>query len=444
MNLMGFFTGFFMLVAYCGNAPAPESNTTATLVKAEVKDTLKKEPVRKSVSSLTQEEIRLRSISNPCYLPLIQSKNTWQPEFQKGFRYQDLINSDLPKGHPYANRYLVGDFNVVDHQGRNKGVSEIYPRLSDLPEFSALPPDLVDAIDTVRFGTPAFERVKADLIARMGEKAAAYVNFMDKVWKYRMVPIRRAYSILNDNIYCAGQSVVMCEACKDTLLVKGTFATSAKGHNSPSKNGHSGSFPIRKRRSYYAGLNIISSKNWERARKYELLDKKRDEETGGGNRRITHFKGKVELPNFLLIEPTESYPNAMHSNGIHEVALRSLARGMLGTANSLGCLRVSDFGSKFLRWWVPQNTRLFITYEDDKYHRRADTSVHLSDLLPFRDEQEGNAFRKWLNENKPLEAKILEIKETGDHKNGYILDGYYYFKEEYEAYRKQKITSKSQ
>lgn len=427
----------FLFMA-CTSAPA--SQPVAASVQKDTVQQFKStnNPTRKHVSLLTQIEIIQRASTNPCYLPLVASSNSWQPNYQKGFLYKDLINTSLPKGHFYANRYLVGDFNVVDKNGRNKGVEEVYPALAALSEFASLPSELRQMMDTIRFGTDAYDRLRAAIASQMGDKAAGYLNFLEKVWKYRMVPIKREYSILNENIYYAGQSLVMCEACEDTLLMKGKFATSAKGRNSPSKNGYSGNFPVRKRRAYYAGMNLISSRNWERRRKYDSLDMKRDRELGGGKKHVTYFKGKVELPNFLLIDPGGEYPGAMHSNGIHEVALRELARGMLGTANSLGCLRVSDFGSKFLRWWVPQNTRLFITYEDDKYHRRAGAEITLDDLLPFKTAEQGNAFRKWINQYKPLEAKILEIKETGDHKNGYILDGYYYFKDEYADYQRQQ------
>jgi hypothetical protein len=124
----------------------------------------------------------------------------------------------------------------------------------------------------------------------------------------------------------------------------------------------------------------------------------------------------------------------MRQNGIHEVALRGLSRGMLGTANSIGCLRVSDFGSKFLRWWVPQNCKIFVGYKDSLYHNKVTEKSSAESFLPFKNAEEGNAFRKWLNTYKPNEAKILEISETGDYRNGYIIDGYYYFKDEYNKY----------
>jgi hypothetical protein len=87
---------------------------------------------------------------------------------------------------------------------------------------------------------------------------------------------------------------------------------------------------------------------------------------------------------------------------------------------------------------VPQNCKLFISYNDDLYHKKFDTKDSISNYLPFKNKNEGDAFRKWINTYKPDEAKILEIGESGDYRNGYIIDGYYYFRDEYEKYLSNK------
>ena len=38
----------------------------------------------------------------------------------------------------------------------------------------------------------------------------------------------------------------------------------------------------------------------------------------------------------------------MKMNGIHEGSLSNMSRCMLGTPQSLGCLRMTDYGSKFI------------------------------------------------------------------------------------------------
>jgi hypothetical protein len=401
---------------------------------------------RKSLDSLTYDEVLERYLSNPCYLPLLKDSNLWEKGTQYGFSSAELYNDSLPLSNAYRNRFLVGDFNAVSPKGELKGVTEVYPKLFTLHEFKKIPMDLVSRMDTTRPGTEEFQRLTADLEARLGDTAKIFINFLNKVWAYKMVPINRKFSIENSNIFSAGQNIAMCEACKDTIIMNGRFASSAKRQDIGIRVGSDNSrrqfyveyFPTGKRRKYYAGMYRIKSKNWETKRKYDSLDILRDIEVGGGNNRVTFFKGSAELPNFLLMEPDKSYPNAMRQNGIHEVALRGLSRGMLGTANSIGCLRVSDFGSKFLRWWVPQYCKLFVGYYDDRYHHKVATNDSAIAYLPFKTVQEGNEFRQWLNKYKPEEAKILEIGETGDHRNGYIIDGYYYFKDEYNKYLSSK------
>ena len=160
-----------------------------------------------------------------------------------------------------------------------------------------------------------------------------------------------------------------------------------------------------------------------------------DKKLGGGNKRVTYYQGRAQLPNFLLMEPTQDYPKAMHQNGIHEVALRELSRGMLGTANSIGCIRLSDFGSKFTRWWVPQDAHFFVLYTKDRYHKKLSLES-IKDQLPFKNEKEGNLFREWLHENKPLKAKQMDIDIEGSYDNGFILDAYNLYGQQYEKDRK--------
>jgi hypothetical protein len=160
-----------------------------------------------------------------------------------------------------------------------------------------------------------------------------------------------------------------------------------------------------------------------------------DKKVGGGNQRVTYYQGRAQLPNFLLMEPTKDYPRAMRLNGIHEVALRELSRGMLGTANSIGCIRLSDFGSKFTRWWVPQDARFFVLYTNDRYHKELSLES-IEGQLPFKNEKEGNLFREWLHENKPLKAEQLDIDIEGSYDNGFILDAYNLYGAEYEKKRK--------
>ena len=74
------------------------------------------------------------------------------------------------------------------------------------------------------------------------------------------------------------------------------------------------------------------------------------------------YKGRLSYLIFTM-QPTSFYPEAMKDNGIHEVSLRQMPRNMLGTCNSIGCIRVSDYMAKYLRWWVPQDCHFYVAYQ---------------------------------------------------------------------------------
>jgi hypothetical protein len=345
------------------------------------KDSSLLEPKNKSIDSLSFEEIRARYINNPCYLALLKDSSMWQAGTKVGYDYNDLLNDSLPSQNPYRNRFIVGDFNSLRIDGKNSGIYEVYPSLTSIKEFNSFPKSLLQRIDTTIYKEDNLKVIYADIKSQYGPKADKLINFIEKVWRYKIIPISREYSINGNNVYSAGQVLVLCEACKDTLKLIGKFATSAKRQDFKFEKDSTGKeiktpieyVPTGPRRGYYAGLNRITSKNWESERTYDSLDIDRDNELGGGNNRITIFDKKVELPNFLLIEPDKSYPKSMRRNGIHEIALNYLPRGMLGTPNSIGCLRISDFGSKFFRWWTPQNTKLFIAYNDSLYLKKQES-----------------------------------------------------------------------
>ncbi len=411
---------------------------TATIGKN--KDTTLAENNYKNLDSLSVQEIRTRYLNNPCYLALLKDPNMWEKGTKAGFDYRELINDSLSKDNPFRNRFIVGDFNSVPLDGGKSGIYEVYPSLTSLSEFKSFPKTLLEKLDTTVYSDTNLESMYADIKTNYGSKGERLINFIEKVWKYKIIPISREYSINGEKVYAAGQVLVLCEACKDTLKLVGKFATSAKRQDFMFKTDENGIkhkvsmeyAPIGHRRGYYAGLNRITSKNWETERKYDSLDIERDIEVGGGNNRITIYDSKVELPNFLLIEPDKSYPKSMRRNGIHEIALNYLPRGMLGTPNSIGCLRVSDFGSKFFRWWIPQNAKLFIAYDDSLYLKKYDSNP--ISYLPFKNQQEGDQFRKWINNKYPDFAQRFDISVDGDYKNGFIIDGYYFFKKEYDKY----------
>ena len=142
---------------------------------------------------------------------------------------------------------------------------------------------------------------------------------------------------------------------------------------------------------------------------------------GGGNSRVTFFDKKSQLPNFLLIDPSIKYPGAMKMNGVHEGSLTNMSRCMLGTPQSLGCFRTTDYGSKFCRWWIPKYSNFFIYYEEGKYINKEIPNEDMNGIrLPFKNKEEGNKFRKWVNINYPFYAKKIDLEEDGSCSNCFI------------------------
>lgn len=396
-----------------------------------------------NIETLSQEKIRTYASQNACYLPLLKDSSLYEPGRQIGFTFAELFNERLATSHPYRNRFLVGDFNVLNENFENKGIEEINPRLSLMIDFAGASDSLLRLMDEAVMADSLQTKLEALLRQEFPGSAALHINFFNKVWKYKTPPLVREYGVMGSSVYAAGQHLNLCEAYQDTLKLVGRFAVSGRNYSYSTQRTSDGrirrlmyeSLPTEKARYYYAGKYKITSKNWETQRAYQALDIQQDSLLGGGNSRITFFLGQVQLPNFLLMKPDDVYPYAMPGNGIHEVALSELSRGMLGSPNSIGCVRVTDFGSKFLRWWTPQDSHFFILYSNDRYQKKM-SGIDVASLYPFKTKAEGDRFRQWLNQTMPEVAQTLEIDLEGDHKNGHIIDAYTTYKKEYEAYLK--------
>ena len=389
----------------------------------------------KALKDLSQDEIRSYAKSNSCYYALLKDSAFFNTLRKPGFDIAELYNDSLSKDNPYRNRYILGDFNALDENMNSRGIEEKNPDLSYLLDFKGKETKFFDLLNKAEQSTQDFLNFTDFVRKNHAKDSSEIFNFYEKVWKYKTPAIKRSFSRSNGNVYAVGQKLCLCEVEEDTIQLVAQFATSSKRLEPSQKGSISEFFPTGKRRYYYASQYRISSKNWETQRKYDALDIAHDKKLGGGNKRVTFYKGNAQLPNFLLMAPSKQYPRAMTSNGIHEVALRELTRGMLGCANSIGCIRVSDFGSKFIRWWVPQNANFFVIYDDNRYFKKLDPNS-IEDKLPFENETEGNAFRRWIIQTKPLKAKQLEIDSTGKFDNGYILDAYNLYGLEYENFRK--------
>jgi hypothetical protein len=392
------------------------------------------------VDAISQELIERYSKINSCYLPLLKDPDLHYKGSKVGVEWSELFNNSLPKESHYKNRYLVGDFMALNEKLESRGIKEKNPNLNDLVDFKGYDEELFELFDAAEQSANDVHKLYSYIRDKYTNDSTELINFYKKVWRFKTPPFVRKFSRMRGNVYATGQRVCLCEAHEDTLLLIAQYATSSKRLEPRVKKDSIGKvvsvshieyLPIGRRRRYYASQYRITSKNWEGDRKYEVADIAHDKKLGGGNKRVTYYKGRAQLPNFLLMEPTEDYPQAMRQNGIHEVALRELSRGMLGTANSIGCIRLSDFGSKFTRWWVPQDARFFVLYSDERYHKKLSLEI-IKDNSPFESEREGNLFRKWLHENKPLKSKQMDIDIEGSYDNGFILDAYNLYGQEYE------------
>lgn len=427
---------FLCLIYLQGCASDEMNNNLKSKASITKKDSLKLVSKR-LITELSQDEIRQISKTNSCYLPLLNDSTFQNKKLISAFDYNTLFNNLLPFNQPYRNRYLVGDFNVLDDSLQSKGFEEINPILHEMVDFKGVDKKIIELLKGDLQNETQLNNVLNELSHIVDTiQKRQLINFIEKVWKYKTPPLRRKFNVNNSKVYAAGQKICLCEAQKDTLKEVARFAISGKNYDPlPNGGGLVQYLPTGARRAYYGDLYQITSKNWEQKRKYDLIDIEHDNLVGGGNSRITFYKGRVELPNFLLMKPDEKYPRAVRQNGIHEVALRELARGMLGSSNSIGCIRVSAFASKFIRWWVPQNANFFILYQSDKYYKEIN-ELSANDLLPFKTADEGNKFRFWVNENLPEVAKMFDLDKTGDYRNGYVLDVYYIYGELYEKSKK--------
>lgn len=381
---------------------------------------------------------------NPCYIPIYKNIDYIR---DTNIQFTTLFNSKLDTTHPYRNRYLVGDFNTLDKNGKSKGIQEQFFDIKkgwefkDLFLFSEQQNIEEDSLLTItneyleKYLDDNSKKEKISMQLRM------YKNYYLQVGRYIEEETNKKYSTFRGYKY-TGQNICFCEITNDTILLIAKHVTSARGksRSSTSMDSTTGektysyfeALPIGKDRKYYAAHYRITIRNWETKREYSEEDVIRDSVTGGGNNRVTYFDGKSQLPNFLLMDADPLYPRAMRRNGIHEGSLTNMSRCMLGSPQSLGCLRTTDYGSKFCRWWIPKYANLFIYYEEERYSNNQLPEQEIDGIiLPFKNDREGNLFRKWVNGNYPNYAKEIDLEERGSCNNCFIQLAWEKFYTEY-------------
>lgn len=301
-------------------------------------------------------------LENPCYAPLIMKVDRIN---DKAFTWADLFNETFPSDDYRAKRFVVGNFNTVGADGQCKGCEEQYPDIFELPELREfLSMCLRDGVNLY-----SDESVLAWINGgHMDELDASRMwrNLRDHVEKYRTEPMSKPAVIqVNGRNYCIGQTLCLCEIREDTLVPVATFVTSSKNARASQHNQHDYDGQPR----YYAPMCRLSTRYWDSSVAYDTLDVWHDKHMGFASKSVVHYQGKVQLPNFMHITPDAAFPGAKgFVNGIHEFAVGGSEPGKyMGSPMSLGCVRLHDYPSKFIRWWTPAQAKMFIHYEHSRY-----------------------------------------------------------------------------
>ncbi len=291
--------------------------------------------------SLSAQEIDASNSSEECLMPFTQML------FPTEMALNDLQNVN----EEYKRRYLVADLNTLEIDGSQKcrGMDEVLPEDSDIPELS----------------NPVW-----------------FKNYQDRVQKFRPKQALSKAPVITyaGKKWCIGQRLIACELVpnggKFSAVRVARFLTSSKAMYSTKKYMGILEYEKRFQTSYYAPINQIHQRGWSSDRPYGQVDQDRDRIMGGSKgSRVTHFrspseKGVVlmEMPNFLYFKGLPGY-SYVDGNGIHEkmAAEGSELKDFLGAPISLGCIRLTDYAAKFLRWYIPMGAKFFIHYQTQFY-----------------------------------------------------------------------------
>ena len=374
---------------------------------------------------------------NACYAPIYKKIDYVK---KRRFNKSELINLDLDSTNPYKNRFVVADLNSLNKKGKSRGVKEIHFNEKNSWEFKNIfayanqEKISIDSILDIEFDSVQISE-KTNKNKLINEQKI-YRNYFEKVKKYKEPEVEKAYSIFQGRKYNVGQNLCFCEIIGDTIYLQAKHITSSQGQTRKFERDsltnelildergkrisiYSNRFPLNEFRGYYAPVNKLSSRNWDRERKYDESDAFRDSLLGGGKSTVALFDSVVPLPNFITLFPDKKkYRRAVSKNGIHEGSLNLMSRCMLGTPQSLGCFRMNDYGSKFARWWIPNHTNFFVYYEESRYSGEQIDSTKA--LVPFRSPKEGNIFREWIHKYYPKYAKEIDLDISGSCNNCYV------------------------
>jgi len=304
--------------------------------------------------------------NNPCYTPILENIDRIH---NKHYTYYDLFNNSFDKTDYLSWRYIVADFNTTDENGNCKGCHDEQAKNNSLEEFK----ELLNHWEQLKIVTTDEQSITAwynalslDEKQKWDDQFYTYLNYLQHVDKFRTEPLYRDPIIeIDGKRYCIGQRMCLCEVQNDTLIMVAQFVTSSKNAAKSQSNQHD--FDGQPR--YYGPKCKITSRYWDHQFPYDSLDLKRDKLLGFSSKHVITYQGHVPLPNFMHITPDDEFPGAKgYVNGIHEFAVGGKRPGVfMGTPISLGCVRLHDYPSKFVRWWTPKNANFFTCYENSRY-----------------------------------------------------------------------------
>ncbi len=304
--------------------------------------------------------------NNPCYTPILENIDRIH---NKHYTYNELFNSSFSKNSYLGWRYIVADFNTTDENGNCKGCTDEQAKNNSLEEFKELLEywaEMKISPTTEEIISTWYNSLSVNEKQIWGDQFYTYLNYLQRVDHFRTEPLVREPIVqIGDKKYCIGQRMCLCEIKNDTLIMVAQFVTSSKNAAKSQSNQHDYDGQPR----YYGPKCKITSRYWDHQFAYDSLDQKRDKLLGFASKHVITYKGRVPLPNFMHITPDDEFPGAKgYVNGIHEFAVGGKKPGLyMGTPISLGCVRLHDYPSKFVRWWTPKNANFFTCYENSRY-----------------------------------------------------------------------------
>ena len=336
----------------------PMYNAWVSLRRKIYFDTLKLLKSNISVEALISQ--------NPCYIPILKRINRIR---NTAYTLDDLYNPEYSKSNVLASRFIIGDFNSTDLNGECRGTRDYFSSDTAIDEFKPLFKYFKNNavklynLDSVKLW---YQKIPASDKSNLYASYWNWINYLEKVNRYKTTELVKDPLIeINGITYCIGQRLCLCEIKNDTILRIAQFITSSRNvkYGFVSLQDYDGT------PRYYAPKCIITTRYWDRQQQYDSLDFKRDKIMGFGSSAEISYQGVVGLPNFLHMTPDNEFAGAFgFVNGIHEFAVGGPSVAMyMGTPISLGCVRLHDYPSKFIRWWIPKGARFFIYYDQNRY-----------------------------------------------------------------------------